>query len=106
MYFVVTLAEVGIQVGALARHYYKSKYRSFGYHYIETKDKAETIKSVIEPEREIPADAVKCFMEEDDNFADNYGECVVFERDTEKLQKMLEQCGKEILRRYKGRELK
>jgi hypothetical protein len=45
-------------------------------------------------------------MEEGDSFADNYGECVVFERDTEKLQKMLEQCGKETLRKYKGCELK
>ena len=75
-------------------------------HLLVAKDIAETIKSVIEPEREIPADAVKCFMEEGDSFADNYGECVVFERDTEKLQKMLEQCGKEALRKYKGRELK
>ena len=75
-------------------------------HLLVAKDIAETIKSVIEPEREIPADAIKCFMEEGDSFADNYGECVVFERDTEKLQKMLEQCGKEILRRYKGCELK
>ena len=75
-------------------------------HLLVAKDIAETIKSVIEPEREIPADAVKCFMEEGDSFADNYGECVVFERDAEKLQKMLEQCGKETLRRYKGCELK
>ena len=38
-----SLAEGGIQVGALARHYYKTKYSSFGYHYIETKDKAEAL---------------------------------------------------------------
>jgi hypothetical protein len=75
-------------------------------HLLVAKDIAQTIKSVIEPEREIPAEAVKCFMEEGDSYADNYGECVVFERNTEKLQKMLEQCGKETLRRYKGCELK
>jgi hypothetical protein len=45
-------------------------------------------------------------MEEGDSFADNYGECVVFERDTEKLQKMLEHSRKEALRKYKGCELK
>lgn len=42
--FLRSLAEGGIQVGALARHYYKSKYRSFGYHYIETKDKKEALR--------------------------------------------------------------
>ena len=42
--FMRSLAEGGIQVGALARHYYKSKYRSFGYHYIETKDKKEALR--------------------------------------------------------------
>lgn len=41
--FMRSLAEGGIQVGALARHYYKSKYRSFGYHDIETKDKKEAL---------------------------------------------------------------
>lgn len=41
--FMRSLAEGGIQVGALARHYYKSKYSSFGYHYIETKDKKEAL---------------------------------------------------------------
>ena len=42
--FLRSLAEGGIQVGALARHYYKTKYRSFGYHYIETKDKADALR--------------------------------------------------------------
>ena len=41
--FLRSLAEGGIQVGALAHHYYKTKYSSFGYHYIETKDKAEAL---------------------------------------------------------------
>ena len=75
-------------------------------HLLVAKDIAETIKSVIEPEREIPAEALKCFMEEGDSYADNYGECVAFERDTEKLQEMLEQSRKETLRKYQGCELK
>ena len=75
-------------------------------HLLVAKDIAETIKSVIEPEREIPAEAKQCFMKEGDSYADNYGECVVFERNIEKLQKMLEQSRKETLRRYKGCELK
>ena len=34
--FMMSLAEGGIQVGALARHYYKTKYADFGYYYIDT----------------------------------------------------------------------
>ena len=46
--FLRSLAEGGIQVGALARHYYKTKYRSFDYHYIETKNKAEALRQTAE----------------------------------------------------------
>ena len=46
--FLRSLAEGGIQVGALARHYYKTKYRSFGYHYIETKDKSDALRQTAE----------------------------------------------------------
>ena len=46
--FLRSLAEGGIQVGALALHYYKTKYSSFGYHYIETKDKAEALRQTEE----------------------------------------------------------
>ena len=46
--FMRSLAEGGIQVGALARHYYRSKYSSFGYHFVETKDKAEALRQTEE----------------------------------------------------------
>ena len=49
--FLRSLAEGGIQVGALARHYYKSKYRSFDYHYIETKDKADALRQTADAMR-------------------------------------------------------
>lgn len=42
--FMRSLAEGGIQVGALARHYYFSKYKDFAQHYIETKDKQEALQ--------------------------------------------------------------
>lgn len=42
--FMRSLAEGGIQVGALARHYYFSKYKSFAQYYIETKDKQEALR--------------------------------------------------------------
>ena len=46
--FLRSLAEGGIQVGALARHYYKSKYKTFVYTYIATKDKAEALRQTSE----------------------------------------------------------
>ena len=42
--FLRALAEGGIQVGALARHYYFSKYSNFAHHYIETKDTTEALR--------------------------------------------------------------
>lgn len=42
--FMRSLAEGGIQVGALARHYYFSKYNTFERGYIETKDKDKALR--------------------------------------------------------------
>lgn len=50
--FMHSLAEGGIQVGALARHYYFSKYKSFAQYYIETKDKEEALRQTEEAMRE------------------------------------------------------
>ena len=46
--FMRSLAEGGIQVGALARHYYFSKYKSFAQYYIETKDKDKALRQTAE----------------------------------------------------------
>lgn len=50
--FMRSLAEGGILVGALARHYYFSKYKSFAQYYIETKDKDEALRQTVEAMRE------------------------------------------------------
>lgn len=50
--FLRALAEGGIQVGALARHYYFSKYRSFAQYNIETKDKQEALRITAEAMRQ------------------------------------------------------
>ncbi|MBO7190238.1 MAG: DUF2779 domain-containing protein [Alistipes sp.] len=42
--FMRSLAEGGIQVGALARHYYFSKYNTFSQHYIKAKDTAKALE--------------------------------------------------------------
>lgn len=49
--FMRSLAEGGIQVGALARHYYFSKYNSFAQYYIETKDKDKALQQTAEAMR-------------------------------------------------------
>lgn len=46
--FMRSLAEGGIQVGALARHYYFSKYKSFAQYYIETKNKDVALRQTAE----------------------------------------------------------
>lgn len=46
--FMRSLAEGGIQVGALARHYYFSKYKSFAQYYIDTKDKDMALRQTAE----------------------------------------------------------
>lgn len=50
--FMRSLAEGGIQVGALARHYYFSKYNSFAQYYIETKNKDMALRQTAEAMRE------------------------------------------------------
>ena len=42
--FLKSLAEGGIQVGALARHYYFSTHSDFSCHYIKTKDTAKALE--------------------------------------------------------------
>lgn len=50
--FMRSLAEGGTQVGALARHYYFSKYKNFAQYYIETKNKDEALRQTAEAMRE------------------------------------------------------
>jgi Uri superfamily endonuclease len=58
-------------------------------HLLIAKDIADAIKNRIEPEREIPAEAMKCFMEEGDGFADSFCSSEIFEKDPKKLKKMI-----------------
>ena len=69
------------------------------------KDVADVIKGVLEPEREVSAEAKRCFLEEGDGFPDSYGESKVFERDPEKLKKMIARKGREARRRFERYDL-
>ena len=49
------------------------------------------IKKEIEPTREIPEEAKKCFMSEGDGYADDFGQTAIFEQDPDKLKEMIEE---------------
>lgn len=69
------------------------------------KDIADAIKSQTEPEREIPAEAKRCFLEEGDSYADEYCRCDVFEQEPEKLKRLIAQKSKEARKRFGNKEL-
>lgn len=60
-------------------------------HLLIVKDIADAIKNEVEPTREIPEEAKKCFMSEGDGYADDFGQMTVFEQDPDKLKKMIEE---------------
>lgn len=69
------------------------------------KDIADAIKSQTEPEREIPAEAKRCFLEEGDSYAYEYCRCDVFEQEPEKLKRLIAQKSKEARKRFGNKEL-
>jgi len=74
-------------------------------HLLMLKDIADAFKQYIEPNREIPEDAKKCFLKTGDGFADDYGETKVFENDPVKLNKLLEKWKREALEKYEHLDL-
>lgn len=74
-------------------------------HLLILKDMADAIKSHIEPDRDIPEEAKKCFLENGDGYADGYGETDVFETDPIKLKTSLEKWRKEALEKYEHLDL-
>ena len=74
-------------------------------HLLILKDMADAIKSHIEPDRDIPEEAKKCFLENGDGFADGYGETDVFETNPIKLKTSLEKWRKEALEKYEHLDL-
>lgn len=74
-------------------------------HLAIAKDIAEAIKSVVEPTKEIGDEAKRCFMEEGDGYADNYGETTIFASNPDKLRAMIELNGKIARRRFEHLDL-
>ena len=61
---------------------------------IIAKEIADALKNIVEPNREIPEEANKCYLNEGDGFADDFGQSVIFESDPEELQEMLDKKNK------------
>lgn len=60
-------------------------------HLLILKDIADAIKQQVEPSRDIPEEAVQCFKQDGDGFADNYGEEKVFLRSPQALMGMIQE---------------
>ncbi len=58
-------------------------------HLLVMKDIADAIKRQIEPDREIPEEAKRCYLEDGDGFADKYGEEKIFLRSPQALKEMI-----------------
>lgn len=74
-------------------------------HLLIAKKIAEALKNLVEPDKEIPQSAVKCFMNEGQGFADDFCQSIEFESDPEKLKEMQAQQSKEARRRFEHLDL-
>lgn len=74
-------------------------------HLIIAKEIADALKNIVEPNREIPEDAKKCYLKEGDGFADDYGQSIIFESDPDTLQEMLEKHNKLARMNYEHLDL-
>lgn len=74
-------------------------------HLLIMKDIADAIKKQLEPEREIPVEAKKCFLEDGDGFADNYGEEKVFLHSPQALNTMISKANKLTRTRFEHLDL-
>jgi voltage-gated potassium channel len=59
-------------------------------HLLIAKDLADAVKVHIEPERNIPEEARRCFMEEGDGYADEFCKMEIFDQSPNRLRKMIE----------------
>lgn len=74
-------------------------------HLLIAKEIADAIKRQIEPDREIPESAKKCYLQNGDGFADDYGKEEVFMRSPQALKKMIEAGRKYALEKYEHLDL-
>ena len=70
-----------------------------------SKEIADALKNVVEPDREIPESAKKCYLKEGDGYADDFLQTVVFETDPDELRDMIKRKSKEARTRFEHLDL-
>ena len=63
-------------------------------HLLIARDIATAIKTQIEPDKTIPEEAIRSYLNEGDGYADEYGKSEIFEQDPDKLRSMIEKMGR------------
>lgn len=69
-------------------------------HLIIAKEMADAIKSQIEPNREIPESAKKCYLTNGDGFADDFGKEEIFKRSPQALKTMIKEEKQKALEKF------
>lgn len=77
----------------------------YGAHLIVAYDLAAAIKAEVEPDRAIRPEDKRCFMEEGDGFADEFGGEEVFMRDPDKLRRMIKEESRKARLEYEHLDL-
>lgn len=70
------------------------------FHLLILKDIADSLKKFIEPNHQINKATEKCFLENGDGYADDFGKEDVFKRTPEALNKMIKEKKEEAQKRY------
>ena len=74
-------------------------------HLLIAKEMADAIKKQIEPNREIPDSAKKCYLSNGDGFADDFGCEVVFKQSPQELKDLIEAGRKNARKKYEHLDL-
>ena len=69
------------------------------------KEIADALKNVVEPDRDIPESAKKCYLKEGDGYADDFLKTEVFENDPDELRDMIKRMSKEARARFEHLDL-
>lgn len=74
-------------------------------HLLIAKDLADAIRVHIEPERNIPEEARRCFMEEGEGYADEFCKMEIFDQSPNRLRKMIENGQKYARKKFERFDL-
>ena len=74
-------------------------------HLLIARDLAKALKDEIEPDRELTAEDKRCFMEEGDGYADQFGKMDIFNSDPEALRQIIESESRGARQRFEHLDL-